>query len=135
MLSAERRSEILLTNISKDDCGVIAFQAVTGRPREEAMEIMLASGYEPGKGTDSNGVELALKQLGYKVEPVPAPEVLDTAATFALAHEYGTYVVHVVGRRGQKTYGHVMALLDGDLHNARGFFGDPVVGVSKVTAP
>ena len=134
-LSKEERSDVLLSNIDKDDCGVIAIQAVTKLGRTRCMELALLAGYKPGEGTPPDGIEPMLAdELDYKVEQVEV-ERGETAATFSMRNEYGIYLVHVQGQdRKGRAYGHVMALVEGDLYNSRGFFGDPVAEVWKVDA-
>lgn len=119
-LTPEQRSEILLTNIDKADCGVIAFQAITGLCREAAEVKMEARGYSKTEGTPRGTVEAALKAEGYKIEARPLFDGggRETAATFALTHEYGTFLIY--------TERHVMALVDGDLHNSRGHWSREV---------
>lgn len=123
-LSAERRSEIMLTNIDTSDCGVIALQAVTGLGRRESEELLTEKGYRPKVGTPRGALEQSLKALGYTVRSI-RPDYRDTPATFSITHEYGRYLVY--------TEDHVMALVDGDLHNSRGSWRAPIQGIMEVT--
>lgn len=125
-MTPERRSEIWLNNIESKDCGVIAIQAITCLPRSEAELLARAFGYNPSSGIHPRGVEEALEANGYDI--VTANYEGHTAATFALTHEYGVYTVHVDG--------HVMALVEGDLHNAKTnkFWHMPVIDASRITA-
>lgn len=124
MISDERRSEITFDNIAQSDCGITALQAVCGLPRREAEELLTREGeYTPNVGTPRGGVEAAALAAGFAVEPV-AFDPSDTAATFSLRNEYGRFLVY--------TEGHVMALVEGELYNARGSGRMPVTGASRV---
>ncbi len=125
MLSDEKRSEIMLSNIDTSDCGVIAIQAVTGLPREEAEQLAVeVAGYVPGTGTPMGGVDRAVRSAGKKVERVELPSG-ETAATFALMHEYGSHLLYIES--------HVMSCIDGDLFNARSFWGHPLLRAMRVS--
>lgn len=123
-LTPERRSEIMLTNISESDCGVIAIQAVAGVSRERAERLCKEHGsYEPNRGTPRGGLERVLDYLG--VEFVEVEDYYNaTPATLACEHPYGSYLVYVER--------HVMALVDGDLHNSRGHWRTPVDGLTRL---
>lgn len=113
MLSPERRSEILFQNIDTSDCGVIAIQAVTGWRRETAEKRMLKAGYSKEGGAPRGTLEKVLAAHGFKnvvYRKVDPREPQATPATFAMVHEYGLWLVYVES--------HVMALVDGNLHNA-----------------
>lgn len=122
-LTPEQRSEILLSNIATSDCGVIAFQAVTKAKRPVAEREMKRAGYKPETGTPRGAIEKALRKRGYKTKD--APDFRQTPATFASTHEYGVYLVY--------TDRHVMALVEGDLHNSRGHWHSPVEAITEVT--
>lgn len=125
-LSDEHRSEILLTNISTSDCGVIALQAITGMSRAEAEAVATEkAGYEHAVGVPRGGMNKCLRELGYELEFVAGMSAGFTTATFAFDHEYGTYIVY--------TDAHVMAVIDGDAHNSRGDWHSPVELAYKVT--
>lgn len=127
-LSDREKSSYLLRNLSTSDCGVIALQAVTGWPRDEAEKVALEdAGYNPDRGTPRGGLEEALEMRGWQCDPAPFEVGRDTTATFALRHEYGMYLVY--------TDDHVMGLVDGNLTNSKGSWHRPVVQVSKVVAP
>lgn len=127
MLTPAQRSEILLTNIAEKDCGVIALQALTGWRRRTAERRLAKAGYTELMGTPRGALETALQAAGYscdhrRVDPnVPK----DTAATFTLTHEYGLWLVYVEN--------HVMAVVEGDLHNSRGYWHAPVEAYTAVT--
>ena len=125
-LSPERKSEITLTNITMTDCGVIALQAVTGlkRARAEAVAIDQA-GYRPGHGVTRGGLNRALEKMGWKVDLVATERDRFTVATFAMDHEYGTYLLY--------TEQHVMAMIDGDVHNSKGTWRAPLEEAYKLT--
>lgn len=123
-ISEERRSEIFLSNIGLTDCGVIAIQAVTGWPRKRALKFAIEKcQYDETSGTPHGAIDSALRAAGYRVEPVEH-YVSSTAATFALTHEYGKFLVYVSG--------HVMGLVDGDLYNSRSHWGKQLVRAAKV---
>jgi hypothetical protein len=125
-LSPEERSEIMLSNITGSDCGVIAFQAITGMDRVESERLCREAGdYQDGEGISRYGMQLALRRVGYKAEPVYVSR--ETTAVFSLGHEYGTYLLF--------TDGHVMALIDGDLYNGRTEGRAPVEEAFRITAP
>lgn len=132
-LSREERSSILLQNIGKADCAVIAYQAVTGQPRAEAVEVMTrVAKYNPDTGTFRSGLIEAVRSQGYQVDMVPAEDLQrETPATFSLTHLDGMYLIHVETNKG----GHVMALVNGDLHNSRTFWGWPIRAAERVVAP
>lgn len=130
-LSREQRSEIYLTNIDTSDCAVIAIQAVTGLSRHEAEELALRHGYVPAEGCvdkrpgmPRGGINEALKRYGFTLRRI-TPDPGDTPATFSLCHEDGRYLVYIDK--------HVMALVEGDLHNSRGCWSDPVEEIYEVT--
>jgi hypothetical protein len=117
-LSPERRSEIMLTNISKSDCGVIAAQAVTKLSRAAAESLVVEHGdYEYGVGISRGALNRALQHAGYVVTPIEFDRG-STAATFVAGHEWGTYLIY--------TDTHVMALVEGDLFNGSGDWHSPV---------
>jgi hypothetical protein len=123
-LSPERQSEIKLQNIDESDCGVIAIQALTHLPRSEAMAAAVKdAGYRDGFGVFRAGMKRALENLGYRCERIK-PDPGETVAVFAIRHEYGYYMIH--------TDGHVMALVEGDLHNGRSDWHSPVEAAYKV---
>lgn len=123
-LTPEERSSITLTNILKSDCGVIAIQAVSGLPRKAAELLAKRHGYTPTGGTPRGGIDAALAERGFVLTPVEY-EPKETAASFACRHEYGTYLIYVDE--------HVMALVEGDLHNSRGAWHDRVEEIKEVT--
>lgn len=132
MLSPERKSEILLSNMSDSDCGVIALQAITGMRRQLAMKLMLKNGYQPVLGTERGGVERALESKGYTVELVDEDEIYnETAASFAMSHPNGKYLVYTA--RPAEGFTHVMALVDGDLSNSRGHWHDKIFLVTHAS--
>lgn len=120
----QKRSEIWLTNIESDDCGVIAIQAITALPRDEAEALAYEFGYRANAGILPGGVASALKSIGYTIKRAQV-ERRETPATFALSHERGVYLIHVDA--------HVMALVDGDLHNSRGSWHKPIMSIEQVT--
>lgn len=124
-LSPEQRSSISLTNIDTHDCGVIALQAVTNGSREFCQKLLAAHGYVQGVGTPRGAIEGALREIGYTCQKVRVVE--ETPATWWNTHERGVFLIYVPK--------HVMALVHGDLHNARGNFGSPVDGLTEVTGP
>lgn len=122
-LSPERRSEITFGNVTSDDCGVVALQAVADLKRAEAMAALLGKGYEPGEGTTRGSVEEALRALG--IDCYTSYDIGgETPASFALDHDSGSYLLYISG--------HIMALVEGDLHNARGFWNAPLVKAVRV---
>lgn len=123
-LTPEERSDITLTNIDKADCGVIAIQAVTGLPRRAAEMLAARHGWTKSGGIMRPGVDLALAERGYSLKPI-VPEPGETAATFAVRNEYGKFIIYVDA--------HVMALIDGDLHNSRGAWHDRVEEIKEIT--
>jgi hypothetical protein len=122
-LTPERRSEIVLENIKKDDCGIIALQALSGLPRTDA-EIALTGVYQPGVGVYTDDFLKVIKSLGFDLTRVPY-EYGDTVATFALRHEVGTYLIFVKK--------HVISLVDGTPHNSRAEWHTPVLAVHRVS--
>jgi hypothetical protein len=121
-MNQERRSEIWLQNIADDDCGVIALQALTRRSREDVEELAKEC-YTPGSGTDRLRLANLLTKIGLAPSHV-GMEDRATPATFAIEHEDGRYLLF--------TKGHVMALIDGDLHNSTGSWSDPLQEVWRV---
>lgn len=124
ILSPEERSEILLSNIDQKDCGVIAVQAITKLSRPTALKLMLERGYDPATGTKRGIIERLLTSVGFRCEYRPE-ETRGTPATFATTNEYGLWLVYVER--------HVMALVEGDLHNSRGHWHSRLDGVTRVT--
>lgn len=122
-LSPEEKSSITLSNIDTSDCGVIAIQAISGIPRSAAARLAIKHGYRPLHGTPRGGIDAALEELGFKLETILA-DGRDTAASFAVSHEYGKYIVYIED--------HVMALIEGDLYNSRGYFHSHVEAIRKV---
>lgn len=123
-LTPEQRSEVVLTNISSADCGVVAAQAVTRLNRAETEKLVTEYGdYKHGIGISRGAMVRALKHAGYKLTHVPQDHG-ETAAVFACRCEYGMYIVF--------TSNHVMALVEGDLHNSRGDWHAPVELAYKV---
>lgn len=123
-LTPERRSEIMLSNITDHDCGVIAFQAITGRDRASAERLCRDKGsWDEQEGIPRGGLNLALMYAGYDLKPVSCHG--DTSATFAVTHEYGVYLIY--------TEGHVAALVEGDLFNQRPGSHMPVEEAYRVT--
>lgn len=101
-----------------------AIQAVTGWSRARALKVAKADAhYRDGSGVTRGNIERALVANGFEVEAV-AYDPHDSVATFALANDWGTFLVYVDG--------HVMALVDGDLFNGRGNWGKPLDGATKV---
>jgi hypothetical protein len=127
-LTPEERSGILLTNILPYDCGVIALQAITRIPRVRAEELLTVHGYDE-EGTPREALPTVLRAHGYKVNRDVPFQRHETAATFTTTHEYGTYLVFTNSARGR----HVMALIDGDLHNSRSHWHSSVDEVMEVT--
>lgn len=125
-LSPEQRSEIMLSNITNSDCGIIAIQAITQMSRAESERLCREAGdHQDGEGISRLGLIFALRRVGYTCQPTLAER--ETAAVFATTHEYGTFLVF--------TDGHVMALVEGDLHNGRSDWHAPVEEAYRVTAP
>lgn len=125
-LSDERKSEITLTNISTSDCGVVALQAVTGLSRAEAEAVATEKAeYKHGVGVPRGALNRCLRELGFELEYVAGQSAGFTTATFAMDHEYGTYIVY--------TDAHVMALIDGNPHNSKGSWHEPVELAYKLT--
>lgn len=123
-LTDEQRSGITLTNILEKDCAVIALQAITGWSRRRAHREASAAGYGDDHGAPRGTLEKALRTNGYTCTPVLYED--HSAATFALTKDYGTFLVYVEA--------HVMGLIDGDLHNSRGYWHDRVQEATQVTA-
>jgi len=124
-LTDEQYAEVFKGNISTSDCGVVAFQAVTGLPYVEAEQRMTDhGGYTPGSGTPRGGIELALAMLGYDAEVVEL-ETQESPASLAVREEYGSFLIYIDT--------HVMALVEGNLYNARSFTGSPVEAFIKIT--
>lgn len=122
-LTPEQRSEILLTNIDTSDCGVIALQAITGRKRKPMEALAKKNGYSPTTGAPRGCLEKALESIGYRTRKLdPRGE---TPATFSMTHENGLYLIY--------TEGHVMALVEGDLHNSRGNWRLACESITEVT--
>jgi hypothetical protein len=123
-LTPEERSDILLRNIDTSDCGVIALQAITsaGRAVCDAAAKEHAN-YRPGVGTPRGGLEKTLRRMGYRTQPVD-PDPHDSVATFALRNEYGVFLIY--------TDKHVMALVEGDLHNSVGSWSRPIEAITLV---
>jgi|SRR6185437_5867310 len=114
MLSKEERSEILLSNIGGADCAVVALQAAIGLSRPEAVKLAKEHGWkEDGDdaGMYTHSIIEALRATGRKITRLRLDQHSQTAAVFALQHEYGTFVIF--------TPGHVAALVDGNLYNSR----------------
>jgi hypothetical protein len=125
-LSPERKSEIMLQNITRSDCGVIACQYLTGLPRQRAYELCVSIGhYEEGLGIERGRLNLVLQQIGYKLTLMPTSHN-ETVATFALNHEYGSFLIY--------TKDHVSAMVEGDLRNAKGDWHAPIEEAYKVEA-
>lgn len=130
-LTPEQRAGVLHSNLATSDCGVIALQAVTGLAYREAEAALVAQGYGPDHGSPRGALEKALHLLGYTCTYSDVPcqtlrwEPGDTAATYALRQEYGTWLVYIPK--------HVMALLDGNLTNSRGHWHGTVDGITHVT--
>lgn len=130
-LSPERRSEILFTNIGDSDCGVIALQAVAGISRKKAERVLRKHGWDEF-GTPRGGLEAAAVELGFKVKQRPV--IRETPATFSAAHEYGSFFIYVTTKTLKGEYGgHVMALVNGDLHNSKGSWRIPCEQITEVT--
>lgn len=123
-LTPEERAAYLHSNLDTSDCGVIAIQALTGLPYHEAEGLARRYGYVPGEGTPRGGIDKALQEHGMEVTAVFVDMLRDTPATFALKHEYGTYLLY--------TDKHVMAIIEGDLMNARGCWGKPLEAARRV---
>jgi hypothetical protein len=125
-LTPERKSEIMLQNISTSDCGVIAAQAVTGLNRQKCVDACTKDGdYQEGQGIARGGLNRTLLALGYKLTMIRL-DPHETVATLAMRCEYGKFLVY--------TDGHVSALIDGYPHNARGDWHTPVEEAYKVEA-
>lgn len=123
-LTPEQRSEITFTNIDTSDCAVVAVQAITRLPRKDVEDLMSLNGYHKVTGTPRSGTHKALHSLGFKLRELETDRT-DTPATFAMSHERGLYLIHIKQ--------HVMALVEGDLHNSRGHWGSPVEQILEVT--
>jgi hypothetical protein len=116
----------MLSNIDTSDCGVIAIQAATKMNRDSAFKLASDYGYAAGVGIDRGAIETALVSIGWTCEPMDVYRNA-TPATFAMSHEYGLYLVYVDK--------HVMALVNGDLHNGKGSWGQPIEQVTKIIPP
>lgn len=124
-LTPEQEQEITLRNIGTSDCAVAALMAVTGWPRLKAEPLLEAGGYRSDTGAPRGSIELALEQGGREaLVQDRAGWHGDTPATFSMTHDVGLYLLYVEG--------HVMALVDGDLHNAVHRWGRPLDGVTLV---
>lgn len=127
-LSDQQRSEIMLTNITEADCGVIAYQAVTGSKRPEAERLCIElGGYAPGKGIHRGGLNRALAAAGYSLTLSANERDGFTVATFVFSNEYGKFLIY--------THNHVMALIEGDCHNSRGDWHSPIEEAFRVEGP
>lgn len=128
-LTPQQRSEIFHDNTKRADCTVIALQSITGMSYQTAEKEALAHGYgggdEGGKGMKRGNLEDVLRSLGYKTERIL--EQGDTPATFAMDHPHGKYLLY--------TWGHVGALVDGDLLNFHNAWNGRLEMATKVTAP
>ena len=122
-MDAELKSEVFLTNVTDDDCGVIAFQAVTGASRKRSMEL-LKEAYVAGVGTARSRLMQALLNCGYEFEAKEVQPGEHTVALFASTYDYGTYMIWVEN--------HVTVLRDGDLLNAGGW-NDVIYHIDKIT--
>jgi len=105
---------------------VVACQAITKLPRAEAERLCIDIGrYAPGEGIARGGLNKVFMNIGYKLTMLRTWEEPGlTVASFALAHEYGLFLVY--------TERHVSALVDGDLHNAKGDWHAPVEEAYRV---
>lgn len=123
-VSDEQRSEVLLQNIDTSDCGIVALQAITGWTRAQA-EARAGQRYAKGTGMMRGTIEATLREHGWVCAQVPRTEQQgETPGTWAFMHEAGMWLVY--------TERHVMALVDGDLHNSRGHWHRPVEGIVRV---
>jgi hypothetical protein len=125
----ELRSDIFLENIEEADCGLIAIQAVTGMKRA-AVERLAEEEFKGRTGMRRGSIEELLLQAGYSCETLAVDPRLETPATFSLTHEWGRFLLYTNSPEGK---GHVQALVEGDLHNARGSWSCPLLAVTKVT--
>lgn len=124
-LSADDKSEIFLTNVFSDDCGVIAIQAITGVSRSVAMSAAQDEGYtKDGEGMPTKGVLNAIAKLTGKIM-VEQDDLDDyfqeTVATYCAAHDDGVYLLftkHFNPRRPERAGYHFVTLRDGDPYNA-----------------
>ncbi len=108
-MDEETKSEVFLKNISDDDCGVIAFQAITGMSRKRS-ERVLKHAYVKGVGTFRSALLAALEDHGYVATDKEVMPGEHTLALFASTYDNGVYLIWVVG--------HVCVLRNGDLLNA-----------------
>ncbi len=124
-ITPEERQAITHDNIGTADCGVAALMAVTGWPRGVAEPRLALHGYDAQAGTTRGGIEACLEEHGVECVLVDPNEWGgDTPATFSMTHEHGIYVLYVDR--------HVMALVQGDLYNAKASWRMPLNGVTVV---
>ena len=107
-MDEETKSEVFLKNISDDDCGVIAFQAITGMSRKRSIQA-LKRAYVEGVGTFRSALMLALADRGYEFEEKEVMPGEHTLALFASTYDNGVFMLWVEG--------HVCILRDGDTLN------------------
>jgi len=134
MLTPEKKAEILHANIGSSDCGVIAIQAITGKSYKVCERAAKKFGYSPDGGAPRGSLEKALEHLGYKTKVIQ-PGAGDTPATYSIMNEYGSFLIYVTTKSAKtgEYGGHVMALVDGDLHNSKGSWRCAVEQITEVT--
>lgn len=120
-LSDEDQARIFKRNLEKDDCAVIAIQTLLDCSRDEAMDLAVEHGFRGGGITGMFGDDVRAAIAAGSGRRMIQEEVAhnETVATFAASHPTGRYTIH--------SEGHVQPLVDGDLFNADGSWGAPVL--------
>lgn len=119
----ELKSEVFLENVSDDDCGVVAFQVITGMSRKRSMRL-LGDAYMRGLGMFRSKLIEALTDQGYELESKEVQPGEHTAALFASTYDHGTYLLWMES--------HVAVHRDGDLFNPSGW-NDVISSIHHVT--
>ncbi len=97
----------------KDDCTVRALALVTERPYDEAYDALASAGRQSSRRFDFRTWAASALFAGFRLRWTPLPAVRGrprvTPATFVLDHPRGRYVL--------RTAKHVMACIDGAIHD------------------
>ncbi len=97
----------------KDDCTVRALAVVTGRPYDEAYDALAAAGRRASRGFDFRRWAATACFAGFRLRWTPLPAVRGrprtTPDSFVRDHPEGRFVL--------RTAKHVMACVDGAVHD------------------
>lgn len=108
-----------------NDCTVIAMAMVTGKPYDECHRLLKEAGRQDGKGFNSHIMMSVIKGCGFELKRIPC---LDQIAKYPGRHANKSFITsHHPARfnsvwKDGKTYlgftiNHVLAIIDGDVHD------------------